>query len=61
MDEENTIGSLKGLIEQKTSIPINHQKLLNVGKTLSDDKTIQFYQIKNEAKLTLGNEIVENC
>lgn len=54
MDEENTIASLKHLIEQKTNIPINHQKLLNIGKTLSDDKTIQFYQIKNEAKLTLG-------
>lgn len=45
---------IKQDLERKSMIPVEHQKLLLVGKTLSDEKTIASYgNIKDGTKLTL--------
>ncbi|XP_019546798.1 ubiquitin-like protein 4A-B [Aedes albopictus] len=52
--EESTIMDIKQDLERKSMIPVEHQKLLLVGKTLSDEKTIASYgNIKDGTKLTL--------
>ncbi|EAT44757.1 AAEL003921-PA [Aedes aegypti] len=52
--EESTIMDIKQDLERKSMIPVEHQKLLLVGKTLSDEKTVASYgNIKDGTKLTL--------
>lgn len=34
-------------------IPVSHQKLIQVGRTLLDNKTVGSYDIKDESKITL--------
>ncbi|KXJ73366.1 hypothetical protein RP20_CCG015979 [Aedes albopictus] len=52
--EESTIMDIKQDLERKSMIPVEHQKLLLLGKTLSDEKTIASYgNIKDGSKLTL--------
>ncbi|XP_055615486.1 ubiquitin-like protein 4A [Toxorhynchites rutilus septentrionalis] len=52
--EESTILDIKQDLERKSMIPVEHQKLLLVGKTLSDEKTVASYgTIKDGTKLTL--------
>ncbi|XP_062559769.1 ubiquitin-like protein 4A-B [Armigeres subalbatus] len=52
--EEATILQIKQDLESKSMIPVEHQKLLLVGKTLSDEKTVASYgNIKDGTKLTL--------
>ncbi|XP_065095661.1 ubiquitin-like protein 4A [Ochlerotatus camptorhynchus] len=52
--EESTILAIKQDLERKSMIPVEHQKLLLVGKTLSDEKTVGSYgNIKDGTKLTL--------
>lgn len=52
--EDCTILAIKQDLERKSMIPVEHQKLLLVGKTLSDEKTVGSYgNIKDGTKLTL--------
>uniref|UniRef100_A0A182M0F8 Ubiquitin-like domain-containing protein n=1 Tax=Anopheles culicifacies TaxID=139723 RepID=A0A182M0F8_9DIPT len=52
--EESTIQQIKEEIEKKSSIPVEHQKLLLVGKALADEKTVASYSsIADGTKLTL--------
>ncbi|KAL1396348.1 hypothetical protein pipiens_010567 [Culex pipiens pipiens] len=52
--EESTIQDIKQDLERKSAIPAEHQKLLLVGKTLSDEKTLASYgNIRDGTKLTL--------
>lgn len=44
---------MKQKIESKMGIPVSHQKLIQVGRTLLDNKTVGSYDIKEESKLTL--------
>lgn len=45
---------LKKEISKALSIPVPRQKILSVGRTLADDKTLKDYpQIKNGCKLTV--------
>ncbi|XP_055614006.1 uncharacterized protein LOC129760384 [Uranotaenia lowii] len=52
--DDATILGIKQELERKSMIPVEHQKLLLIGKTLSDDKTVASYgNIKDGTKLTL--------
>ena len=53
VNEESTVLDMKVDIEKKSEIPVEHQKILLLGKTLVDDKTIGSYSIKDGCKLTL--------
>lgn len=44
---------MKQKIESKMGIPVSHQKLIQVGRTLLDNKTVGSYDIKEASKLTL--------
>ncbi|XP_058460911.1 ubiquitin-like protein 4A-B [Malaya genurostris] len=52
--EDSTILDIKVELERKSAIPVEHQKLLLVGKTLVDEKTVASYgTIRDGSKLTL--------
>ncbi|XP_052869628.1 ubiquitin-like protein 4A-B [Anopheles cruzii] len=52
--EDSTIQQIKEEIEKKSAIPVEHQKLLLVGKALTDEKTVASYgNISDGTKLTL--------
>lgn len=55
MDESITVHELKQIVEQSLKIPVAHQKLLYVGRTLVDEKTLSSYrpQLRSGSKLTL--------
>uniref|UniRef100_A0A2M4C364 Putative stephensi ubiquitin n=1 Tax=Anopheles marajoara TaxID=58244 RepID=A0A2M4C364_9DIPT len=51
---DSTIQQIKEEIEKKSTIPVEYQKLLLVGKALSDEKTVASYgNIADGTKLTL--------
>lgn len=57
VDESITMLDLKKEISKALNIPVPRQKLLFVGRTLADDKTLSAYPaIKNGAKLTVVNK-----
>ncbi|XP_055551428.1 ubiquitin-like protein 4A-B [Wyeomyia smithii] len=52
--EDATVLDIKIELERQSLVPVEHQKLLLVGKTLSDEKSIASYgNIKDGTKLTL--------
>jgi hypothetical protein len=52
---------LKQEIEKKLKIPVPEQKLLLIGKNLSDEKNIDFYtSIKDGTKITLVQKKPDN-
>ncbi|XP_053695477.1 ubiquitin-like protein 4A-B [Sabethes cyaneus] len=52
--EDATVLDVKIELEKKSSVPVEHQKLLLVGKTLADEKPVASYgSIKDGTKLTL--------
>ena len=53
VEPEETVLELKQKIEKQMKIPVSHQKIIQVGRTLLDNKTIESYGIKEGAKLTL--------
>lgn len=54
MDDHISILNLKKELYKKLNVPVPKQKILFVGRTLADDKTLDFYeQIKSGGKLTL--------
>lgn len=53
MSPDDTILEMKTKIESHMKIPVSHQKLIQVGRTLLDNKTVGSYDIKEGAKLTL--------
>lgn len=54
VEESSTILDVKVEVEKRMKIPLPHQKLLNVGRTLADDKTVNSYSnIKDGTKLIL--------
>ena len=44
----NTIKNIKEIIRVKEGIPLEEQNLISSGKRLLDDKTLEYYDIKNE-------------
>ncbi|XP_049531906.1 uncharacterized protein LOC125949181 [Anopheles darlingi] len=51
---DSTILQIKEEIEKKSTIPVEYQKLLLIGKALSDEKTVASYgNITDGTKLTL--------
>ncbi|XP_050088416.1 uncharacterized protein LOC126572809 [Anopheles aquasalis] len=51
---DSTIQQIKEEIEKKSTIPVEYQKLLLIGKALSDEKTVASYgNIADGTKLTL--------
>uniref|UniRef100_A0A2M4ARE9 Putative stephensi ubiquitin n=1 Tax=Anopheles triannulatus TaxID=58253 RepID=A0A2M4ARE9_9DIPT len=51
---DSTIQQIKEEIEKKSTIPVEYQKLLLIGKALSDEKTVASYgNITDGTKLTL--------
>lgn len=44
---------MKIKIEKNMKIPVSHQKLIQVGRTLLDNKTVGSYDIRDESKITL--------
>lgn len=44
---------MKQKIEKQMKIPVSHQKLIQVGRTLLDNKTVGSYDIKEGSKITL--------
>lgn len=55
MSESTTVAELKHKVERALNIPVAYQKLLSVGRTLVDEKTLGSYgpAIKPGCKLTL--------
>lgn len=54
VDENVSVLELKKEISKALSIPVPRQKILHVGRTLADDKSMSaFPQIKSGAKLTV--------
>lgn len=53
MSAEETILDVKQKIENQMKVPVSHQKLIQVGRTLLDNKTVGSYDIKEGSKLTL--------
>ncbi|XP_035775878.1 uncharacterized protein LOC118457959 [Anopheles albimanus] len=51
---DSTIQQIKEEIEKKSTIPVEYQKLLLIGKALTDEKTVASYgNITDGTKLTL--------
>jgi hypothetical protein len=48
-----TIFNIKNMIKQEWDIPPDRFKLIFDGKNLQDDKTLNFYSIKNNSGITL--------
>lgn len=54
MDDDSTVLNLKKEIAKLLNIPVPRQKILSVGRTLVDEKTLNSYAtIKEGAKLTV--------
>lgn len=53
--ETTTVLELKQRVEQHLRIPVSHQKILCVGRTLVDEKTLDTYKpaLRSGCKLTL--------
>ena len=49
----NTIKNIKEIIKDKEGIPLEEQNLISSGKRLLDDKTLEYYGIKNEFTIYL--------
>ena len=49
----NTIKNIKEIIKDKEGIPLEEQNLISSGKRLLDDKTLEYYDIKNESIIYL--------
>ena len=49
----NTIKNIKEVIKDKEGIPLEEQNLISSGKRLLNDKTLEYYDIKNESIIYL--------
>lgn len=49
----DTVELVKQMIEYKTKIPVDHQRLIFAGRLLADEKTLSFYNISKESTLHL--------
>ncbi|XP_063226657.1 ubiquitin-like protein 4A [Bacillus rossius redtenbacheri] len=53
VEKSDTITSLKEQLKKLLKIPVEHQRLLLVGRPLSDTKRVGDYAIRDESKLHL--------
>lgn len=51
--EGDTVKQLKQLISEKTSIPVDHQKLIFRGRVLDDDKLLSECNVEDRCVLSL--------
>ncbi|CAI9619482.1 unnamed protein product [Staurois parvus] len=53
VSENDTILTVKRLVEEKLQVPVSQQRLLFRGKALSDEHSLSFYSIGPDARLNL--------
>uniref|UniRef100_A0A6B2E963 Putative stephensi ubiquitin n=1 Tax=Phlebotomus kandelakii TaxID=1109342 RepID=A0A6B2E963_9DIPT len=53
ISDQSTVQELKVKIAEIMNIPVSHQKLLRMGFTLANNRTLQSYDVKEGTKLML--------
>ncbi|XP_059610672.1 ubiquitin-like protein 4A [Phlebotomus argentipes] len=53
ISETSTVQELKVRIAESMNIPVSHQRLLRMGFTLANNRTLQSYDVKEGTKLML--------
>lgn len=59
--EEDTVKELKTLLSEKTSIPVEQQKLIFLGRVLADEKSLRECNVKDRCVLSLAKVTVRFC
>ena len=52
---------LKEILEEKTGIPVDHQRLIFMGRVLNNDKTLEECNVKDRCVLSLVKLTVVIC